>query len=257
MKNIFIFILSFFLVIPIFSQVGVNVTNPTETLDVNGTLRIREINNGTNLAASDSILVINGSGVVQKVSAATVVSEGSASAGTIGGILPVLTDGTVVTGDGTTNNEITLGQNGATTGQVLKWDGTTWTPSNDIEVYLPKYISINEYVRNEPVLEQMGRIMFNIHDDLSGYKTDKMSCSVYKLGNSSTLEITPILRRGNVDSSINESVIFNPSVVYSGSSSGGSNTVLQTGDIILLDIVTPVSFSDAPEGLTCTIKLYK
>ncbi len=134
MKSSSVFIVLLFLVEPLFSQVGVNITNPTETLDVNGTLRIREINNGTNLAASDSILVINGSGVVQKVSAATVVLEGSAS----GGIFSVLTDGTVVTGDGTPNNEITLGQNGATSGQVLRWNGTTWTPSNDVVSTLVK-----------------------------------------------------------------------------------------------------------------------
>ena len=84
-----------------------------------------------------------------------------------------------------------------------------------------------------------------------------MICSIYKLGNSTSLTITPVLRRGNVDTSISESVSFNPSTLYSGSSSGGSGTILQAGDIILLNITTPTHFSDAAEGLTCTIKLFK
>lgn len=131
--------------------------------------------------------------------------------------------------------------------------------SDDIKLDLnfPKYISINEYVRNEPVLGQVGRVLFNAHNEFAGYKTDKMTCSIYKLGNSTSLTITPILRRGNVDSSINESVTFNPSTLYSGTSSGGSGTTLQTGDIILLNIITSTSFSDAAEGLTCIIKLFK
>lgn len=36
-----------------------------------------------------------------------------------------------ITGDGTTANPIALGQQGATTGQVLVWNGTGWAPAND------------------------------------------------------------------------------------------------------------------------------
>ncbi|APD06814.1 dentin sialophosphoprotein [Flavobacteriaceae bacterium UJ101] len=128
MRGFYILCLTFFSVIHIFSQVGVNTDNPTETLDVNGTLRVREIDNGTTLATRDSILVVSGKGIVQKVSAAAVVAEGGNSPGNVS----VLTDGTVIVGSGTTNQEITLGQNGATTNQVLKWNGTSWVASDDL-----------------------------------------------------------------------------------------------------------------------------
>jgi hypothetical protein len=36
-----------------------------------------------------------------------------------------------LTGDGTSGNELGLAQQGATNGQVLKWNGTTWIPRND------------------------------------------------------------------------------------------------------------------------------
>ncbi|HLK98140.1 MAG TPA: hypothetical protein VK364_10255, partial [Hymenobacter sp.] len=37
-----------------------------------------------------------------------------------------------LTGNGTTGTPLGIAQQGATSGQVLKWNGTTWTPSNDI-----------------------------------------------------------------------------------------------------------------------------
>ncbi|MBK8554796.1 MAG: tail fiber domain-containing protein [Lewinellaceae bacterium] len=40
---------------------------------------------------------------------------------------------TALTGNGTTANKLDLAQQGATNGQVLKWNGTTWAPANDID----------------------------------------------------------------------------------------------------------------------------
>jgi hypothetical protein len=37
-----------------------------------------------------------------------------------------------LTGDGTVANPLTIAQQGATNGQTLKWNGTTWAPANDI-----------------------------------------------------------------------------------------------------------------------------
>ncbi|APD06817.1 hypothetical protein UJ101_01298 [Flavobacteriaceae bacterium UJ101] len=168
-------------------------------------------------------------------------------------------DGTITyKNESNTSSTITKSSLTDNTDGTYTFSNATGT-SDDVQLNLnfPKYISINEYVRNEPVLEQAGRIMFSVHNEFAGYKTDKMICSIYKLGNSTSLTITPVLRRGNVDTSISESVSFNPSTLYSGSSSGGSGTILQAGDIILLNITTPTSFSDAAEGLTCTIKLFK
>lgn len=41
-----------------------------------------------------------------------------------------------LSGDGTTGNELDIAQQGATTGQVLKWDGSAWTPDDDTDTQL-------------------------------------------------------------------------------------------------------------------------
>lgn len=48
----------------------------------------------------------------------------------------VISGGTVnvtvrIDGDGTTEHPLDIAQQGATTGQILKWDGTDWTPADD------------------------------------------------------------------------------------------------------------------------------
>lgn len=47
-----------FLLFPIFaiSQVGINTTNPTNTLDVNGTTRVRALTNGTTESDANGVL---------------------------------------------------------------------------------------------------------------------------------------------------------------------------------------------------------
>ncbi len=40
--------------------------------------------------------------------------------------------GAALTGNGTIANPVNLAKQGATTGQVLKWDGTDWTPADDL-----------------------------------------------------------------------------------------------------------------------------
>lgn len=47
------------------------------------------------------------------------------------GLQVVETDATL-TGDGTTGTELGIAQQGATSGQVLKWNGTAWAPDTDI-----------------------------------------------------------------------------------------------------------------------------
>ena len=47
-----------------------------------------------------------------------------------GGLTSVSTDATI-SGDGTSGNPISIAQQGATSGQVLKWNGTTWAPASD------------------------------------------------------------------------------------------------------------------------------
>jgi hypothetical protein len=48
-----------FLLFPVFamSQVGINTTNPSNTLDVNGTTRVRSLTNGTTETNSNGVLI--------------------------------------------------------------------------------------------------------------------------------------------------------------------------------------------------------
>jgi hypothetical protein len=57
----------------LFSQVGINTASPTETLDINGTLRVRNTPNGL---PTDSLLVIR-NGVVKKISMSSITQQNS------------------------------------------------------------------------------------------------------------------------------------------------------------------------------------
>ena len=103
-------------------NVGINTVSPTNTLDINGTLRVRKITQiGSSQSAKDSIMVFDTDGVVKYVSANSVVAQASA------GNAKILSNNTL-SGNGSTGNELRISQQGATTGQVLTWNGTTWIP---------------------------------------------------------------------------------------------------------------------------------
>ena len=70
MKNLLFLLLPFLGM----SQVGINTQTPTETLDVSGTLRVREITEGT---LDDSILVVDASGVVKKITLSSLLPNSS------------------------------------------------------------------------------------------------------------------------------------------------------------------------------------
>ncbi|RMA58054.1 hypothetical protein [Ulvibacter antarcticus] len=62
--------------LPLFSQVGIGITSPTATLDINGDLRIRNTTQETEIEiAKDSMLVISRNGTVNRISSKTVVSS--------------------------------------------------------------------------------------------------------------------------------------------------------------------------------------
>lgn len=66
------------LVCPVYlsAQVGIGTTSPTATLDVNGTLRIRQsVPNTNNAAAKDSVLVINNQGDVARTTSKAIVNS--------------------------------------------------------------------------------------------------------------------------------------------------------------------------------------
>lgn len=108
----------------IFSQVGINTANPTHTLDVNGSLRVRGITQAaSNAAARDSIMAFDSDGVVKYVSATSIASLADA------GSVKVVTNATL-SGNGSTASPLGIAQQGATTNQVLTWNGTAWVPAN-------------------------------------------------------------------------------------------------------------------------------
>lgn len=118
-----VILLSFFSVY--FAQVGINTTTPTATLDVNGNLKIRQAKTlASSSSAKDSILVIDNSGFVNRVSSNMIISQASS------GLVGVSTDATI-SGDGKTATPLKIAQNGATNGQVLTWNGSTWLPQTN------------------------------------------------------------------------------------------------------------------------------
>lgn len=103
------------------SQVGINTQQPTETLDVNGSARIRNIRQtGPNASVKDSIVVFDNGGVLKRTTASQIVTEGKA--------LTSVVTAAPIAGNGTVSNPIILGQSGATNGQLLQWNGTAWVP---------------------------------------------------------------------------------------------------------------------------------
>jgi len=132
---------------------------------------------------------------------------------------------------------------------------------NKIDISTNAYISICEFIRGEAVVEQVGRILFTVHEDLNGYKTSSLTVSVQELSASTSSDnlivSVEIVRSGTVIS-VNEKVNYNCGTTYFSTSSGNSQVTIQTGDIIRLNIEqTPTNFSDAPLGLTATLKLSK
>ena len=84
MMSKFLLFAGIFISVLLFSQsgkVGVNTNSPTETLDVNGTLRVRDINQlaGDLASAKDSIVVFNSDGVLKYVSSSMIVQTADPS----------------------------------------------------------------------------------------------------------------------------------------------------------------------------------
>lgn len=72
MKTFYLIIIIFFLPIQLTGQVGINTTLPTNTLDVNGTLRVR---NTASASPTDAALYIDASGIVKKLNNSTPVRQ--------------------------------------------------------------------------------------------------------------------------------------------------------------------------------------
>lgn len=66
--------------LPIFSQVGIGTTEPTETLDVNGTLRLRTVDSPINLSDVEANILVTENSVVKRMSSRDVISRALTSA---------------------------------------------------------------------------------------------------------------------------------------------------------------------------------
>jgi hypothetical protein len=124
-------IADFILFLEIGGNVGINTNDPTERLDINGTLRVRDL---ALITANNDILTTNPSGVIQKKKLIASETENDLTLGANGGLFYTISaeavttdeilDGTILTQD--------IGQNGATEGQALLYNATTskWIPNN-------------------------------------------------------------------------------------------------------------------------------
>lgn len=226
MKKNLSFIILFSISILLKSQtgnVGVNTTTPTQTLDVNGSLRVRKITQvGPSQSAKDSIMVFDAGGVVKYVSANAVVAEATAGNG------KVLTNSTL-TGNGSTGNELGIAQQGATTGQVLTWNGTTWVPQAAAPVSTTNTISTsgNTITSNVNGVSSTTPSITSNNLNLTG---NNLSTSVNGVA-SSNVDLTPYL--DNTDNQ-NLSIIGNNLSISGGNSvtlpiADGSETKVNAG----------------------------
>lgn len=74
-KNIFSLILLCFGLVNFAQETGINTTLATETLDVNGVARVRLIDEASVNAVKDSLLVVDGIGIVKRVSSSMIVGQ--------------------------------------------------------------------------------------------------------------------------------------------------------------------------------------
>ncbi len=217
MKKILSFIILFSISMLLKSQtgnVGVNTISPTHTLDVNGTFRVRKITQvGSSQSAKDSIMVFDEDGVVKYVSANAVVAEATA------GNAKVLTNSTL-TGNGSTGNELGIAQQGATTGQVLTWNGTTWVPQAAAPVSTTNTISTsgNTITSNVNGVSSTAPSITSNNLNLTG---NNLSTSVNGVA-SSNVDLTPYL--DNTDNQ-NLSITGNNLSI-----SGGNSVTLPSAD---------------------------
>lgn len=130
-------------------NIGVATTTPLEKLEVNGAIKVGSTAtnntgtlrfNGTDFQGyngsswlsltqqnTDSqMLNLNGNTLSLTGGNSVTIPSGADNWGT-----QVANTDATLTGDGTSANLIGLAQQGASSGQVLKWDGSTWAPDND------------------------------------------------------------------------------------------------------------------------------
>lgn len=106
-------------------KVGVKTTSPTETLDINGSLRVRGINLTGTTALKDRIMVFENDGVVKYVTSSAIIRQ--MPLGFFG-----LNTASSLVGNGNVANPLGIASLSANTNQALGWDGTKWLPVDQL-----------------------------------------------------------------------------------------------------------------------------
>ncbi len=129
---------------PSFTINSIDTDTDAQTLSVsNDTLFISNGNNvvlptGSNYSAGTGINITGN--VITNASPDQVVTLSGTGMSTVTGTYPGFTISTVastdatLTGNGTGGIPLRIAQQGATAGQVLKWNGASWLPANDIDI---------------------------------------------------------------------------------------------------------------------------
>lgn len=110
-----------------FSQnVGIKTQSPSQTLDINGSLRIRSINTAGTSTVKDSVMVFENDGVVKYASSSQIIQQIPQ------GFFPMVTN-SKLTGTGTSSNPLGIPSLSASINQALGWDNTSgWIPVHQI-----------------------------------------------------------------------------------------------------------------------------
>ncbi len=121
-------------------QIGVDEHGGTNYVDM-GTFEMLSVpyarlaqdvvnKNDADADPTNELQTLSISGTQLTISQGNTVTLPSSGGGDNWGTQVVQTDATL-SGEGTTANKLKIAQQGATNGQVLKWNGSTWAPAND------------------------------------------------------------------------------------------------------------------------------
>lgn len=98
---------------------------PTTAVDISGLLRIRD-NQNQNQTQLPGVIRFN-NGIFEGYNGTAWVNFGAGAGDNWG--TQVVQSSSLFSGNGTSASPLTLAQNGATSGQVLSWNGSTWAPA--------------------------------------------------------------------------------------------------------------------------------
>lgn len=121
----YILCLVFFTTFSYSQNVGILTNNPTNTLDIDGSLRVRKINLKGTILAKDSVLVMDGKGVLKFVKSTNIIQQVPA------GTFPMITNSYFL-GNGSTQNPLGFTQLSAHINQALGWTASGWKPVDQI-----------------------------------------------------------------------------------------------------------------------------